>query len=80
VSSRTRALNAYRGADRAFILRFINAGTVQRTTSGKGMKPANRGTIEGKGFFGKVARPAVQSAGTRLVTGIEKVLKDKAGR
>lgn len=68
ISPRTKQVNAYRGKDRAFILRFISQGTVTRTagTRGSGMKKANRGKIDAKKFFAPAAESQIQAAAARL--------------
>jgi hypothetical protein len=75
VSSRTRQINAYRGKDRAFILRFINAGTSERST-----RFGRRGSIAGRNFFATAARPAMQEASRTLAATIERMIIDAADR
>jgi hypothetical protein len=79
VSQRTREINGYRGVNRAFILRFQNSGTGQRTTNRGKIRPANRGSISAKMFFPATANPAIEEAGRNLVASIEKMLQEKAG-
>lgn len=68
ISARTKQVNAYRGKDRAFILRFISQGTVIRTagTRGSGMKEANRGRLKAKKFFAPAAESQIKAAAARL--------------
>nr|DAD88012.1 MAG TPA: hypothetical protein [Siphoviridae sp. ctYJD4] len=54
-SERTEQIDGYWGRDRAFILRFINKGTIERVafkrTRSKSGRTANRGIISARGFF-----------------------------
>lgn len=74
VSDRTKQVNAYRGVDRAFILRFNNQGTQTRTT-----KFGNRGLIPAGDFFGNLSETAMSKANTRLTSRIEKLIRQVAG-
>ena len=49
-SARTEALETYYGADRSFVLRFLNSGTVSR-----GTRYGNRGAIAARNWFTNVA-------------------------
>lgn len=54
-SERTEQIDGYWGRDRAFILRFINKGTIERVafkrTRSKSGRTTNRGIISARGFF-----------------------------
>lgn len=69
ISARTIEINSYRGKDRAFILRFINDGTEQRTAYTKNRsrnnKVANRGEIGARGFF-SVATSSMSKASKKI--------------
>ena len=54
-SRRTEDLLTYQGADRAFILRYINQGTKTRTS-----RFGNRGSIQGNNWFGQASRHALE--------------------
>lgn len=56
-SQRTEQIDSYYGADRGFILRFLNAGTSQRTT-----RFGNRGSISAHNWFGPVSKQQVELA------------------
>lgn len=81
VSQRTMQINRYSGADRAFILRFLNSGTknpreVERpSTSGRGSRSTwgRRGGIEGKNFFAQL-ESAAMSAGEHASKKIEAII------
>jgi hypothetical protein len=77
ISKRTRELNAYRGENRNFILKFLNAGTANRITNGGTMRPASRGSLSGSGFFAAAADPGIEQASGNLVAAIEKMLVEK---
>ena len=81
VSQRTMQINRYSGADRAFILRFLNSGTknpreVERPSlSGRGSRSTwgRRGGIEGKNFFAQL-ESAAMSAGEQASKKIEAII------
>jgi len=56
-SARTEQIDSYYGSDRGFILRFVNAGTAQRTT-----RYGNRGSISGKQWFDPASAKAINEA------------------
>ena len=78
-SQRTIAVDNYEGADRAFILRFINQGTIGRTagTRFKKIKPAYRGYLSAKRFFDR-AEPAMKQASANLGTELGKIIEQKS--
>lgn len=80
-SRRTEQVEGYQGRDRAFILRFINQGTVIRSaftrTKSKNGKTANRGALSGKGFF-SVSDTAMSQAADTLGKRIEKLIVEEA--
>ena len=57
-SRRTEDLLTYMGADRGFILRFINSGTPNRSTNGI----RNVGQIAGNNWFGPIAQRELEHA------------------
>lgn len=61
VSESTQRINSYGPHDRGFILRFLNSGTVERTT-----RYGNRGSIEARAWFEPTAEPAMQEAIEKL--------------
>lgn len=69
-SRRTIDLLTYRGADRGFILRFLNAGTVTRQSH-----LGNRGSIAARNFFGNNSQQAMQKAADQLGTLIDELIK-----
>lgn len=70
-SARTEALETYFGADRSFVLRFINAGTVTRTT-----KYGNRGAIAARNWFANDAPHEMDLAAENLSAVIEEELAE----
>lgn len=80
-SKRTQQLNSYYGRSRAFILRWLNAGTKARYAGGrnrrkngvtyvianKGVKKASfRGKVKGKGWFTTTATIEIEKAAERV--------------
>ena len=60
---RTQQVMSYQGADRAFILRFINQGTSQRIAGTRGGHlSGNRGSIAARNFFSTSSHKAMQQA------------------
>lgn len=57
-SRRTEDLLTYMGADRGFILRFLNEGTPNRSTNGI----RNVGQIAGNNWFGPMAQRELEHA------------------
>ena len=60
-SSRTEQMEAYFGADRAFILRWIDNGTAQRVSA-----YGNRGAIQPRRWFNSASTAAMQTASTEF--------------
>ena len=80
VSQRTMQINRYSGADRAFILRFLNSGTKPReverpSASGRGSRSSwgRRGSIQGRNFFAQL-ESAATSAGEQASKKIEAII------
>ena len=69
-SPRTEDLLTYQGADRGFILRFLNAGTDVRESS-----VGNRGSIAPRNFFASSSQKAMEKAAEQLDTLIEDLIK-----
>lgn len=68
-SERTMQIDSYEGADRGFILRFLNAGTVKRET-----RYGNRGSLSARHWFGRSAAFQLDAAATRVAEEIEALL------
>lgn len=60
-SARTEQIDGYWGADRGFILRFVNSGTDDRLT-----RYGNRGRITPRNWFGSASQNEMESAAGRL--------------
>ena len=77
-SERTNQVDSYYGSDRGFILRFINAGTTRRLagTRSKTMKPANRGRIKERNWFGTSSITALNKAADDLDTLITRAIDE----
>lgn len=69
-SRRTEDLLTYQGADRGFILRFLNAGTGDRES-----RIGNRGAIAPRNFFANSSRKAMEQAAEQLDRLIEELIK-----
>ncbi len=76
-SKRTQQIDSYQGRDRAFILRFINKGTGERTaftrTRSTNGKVASRGALRGTGFF-SVSDVAVGQSAQTLARELEQMI------
>ena len=71
-SRRTEDLLTYQGADRGFILRFLNAGTSDRES-----RIGNRGNISARSFFATSSQQAMEKAAEQLDTLIEDLIKQE---
>jgi hypothetical protein len=71
-SRRTEDLLTYQGADRGFILRFLNAGTSDRES-----RVGRRGSIAARNFFATSAQSAMEKAAAQLDTLIEDLIKQE---
>lgn len=60
-SARTNQIDGYIGSDRGFILRFMNAGTVERET-----RYGRRGSIRARNWFGTSSAFAMNTAAGKL--------------
>ena len=73
---RTQQVMSYQGADRAFILRFINQGTSQRIAGTRGGHlTGNRGSIAARNFFSTSSHRALQQAAADLDKMIDDMIK-----
>lgn len=71
-SERTMMLESYIGSDRGFVLRFLNAGTQQRSTI-----YGNRGSIATRNFFGNRSHADMEKAAQNLETLIDELIKQE---
>ena len=77
-SSRTEDMMSYQGAERAFILRFLNAGTTERTAGTRGGRlRGNRGSISARNFFSSNSQTAMQKAAEQLAFLIDSMIKQE---
>lgn len=75
-SQRTEQVMSYQGADRAFILRFLNAGTDVRTAGSRGGRlSGNRGRIKARNFFSNSSHTAMQKAADELSKLIDELVR-----
>ena len=73
---RTQQVMSYQGADRAFILRFLNQGTSQRIAGTRGGHlSGNRGSIAARNFFSTSSHRAMQQAAADLDKLIDDMIK-----
>ena len=70
VNERTFDLKHYGGADRGFILRFINGGTDNRQT-----KYGNRGSITQTNWFAQNAPKHIQAAAAQVAEAVNEYIK-----
>ena len=71
-SLRTMQVDSYEGVDRGFILRFQNAGTVDRET-----RFGNRGSLRARHWFGRSSAFQMDAAASRVAEEIEKMLQQE---
>jgi hypothetical protein len=71
-SERTMQIDSYEGADRGFILRFQNAGTVERET-----RYGKRGSLRARHWFGISSAFQMDAAASRVAEEIEKLLQQE---
>ena len=71
-SQRTDDLMHYAGPDRGFILRFVNAGTIPRTT-----RYGNRGSISARNFFGNRSHQEMRNAADNISRLIDELIKQE---
>ena len=69
---------SYDGSDRAFILRFMNAGTDVRDAGTRGGRlSGNRGRIAPRNFFSTSSHTAMQQAASELTKLIDDLIKQE---
>lgn len=68
---RTEDLLTYAGKDRAFILRFLNSGTPNRSTNGV----RNVGQIAARGWFDNASHKAIQHAAEQFELLLDELIK-----
>lgn len=71
-SLRTMQVESYEGKDRAFILRFLNAGTSERET-----RYGNRGSLPARNWFATSSTLQMDTAARMVVEDIEKLLSEE---
>lgn len=80
-SDRTNQVDGYRGADRAWLLRIVNQGTVNGSrlagTRGTLKKTANRGELTAKRFFDR-AEGGMRAASQSLAAELGKIIEKRA--
>ena len=75
---RTNTVMHYQGADRAFVLRFLNAGTQRREAGTRGGRlSGNRGSIRARNFFADSSHRAMQQAADQLAKLIDDLIKQE---
>ncbi len=75
---RTQQVMDYQGADRAFILRFLNAGTDTRTAGTRnGVLSGNRGRIKARNFFKTSSQSAMEKAAEQLGGLIDEMIRNE---
>jgi tRNA(Met) C34 N-acetyltransferase TmcA len=65
-------IDSYEGADRGFILRFQNAGTVERET-----RYGSRGSLRARHWFGISSAFQMDAAASRVAEEIENLLQQE---
>ena len=88
-SERTKQLEGYEGADRGFILRFINAGASNRAirsyadSSGTRhdllthAKGGSRGNISARNWFGQASQQALENASASMQDFIDQIINEE---
>ena len=88
-SERTKQLEGYEGADRGFVLRFINAGASNRAirsyTDSSGTrhdllthaKGGSRGNISARNWFGQASQQALESASASMQEFIDQIINEE---
>ncbi len=77
-SQRTEDIMSYQGADRAWILRILNAGTSQREAGTRGGRiGGNRGSIAPRNFFATSSHTAMQQAAEELTKLIDELIQQE---
>lgn len=71
-SQDTMRIESYEGVDRGFILRFINAGTVERET-----RFGKRGSLRDRNWFGRSSAFQMDAAASRIAEEIENMLQQE---
>ena len=87
---RTKALQSYWGADRGFVLRFLNDGTRKRSIRNfainekrkvdkwnKNPNTGNRGSITARNWFGSASYQALQNAAANLTAMVEQLIAER---
>lgn len=89
MSQRTKDLISYAGADRAFVLRFINSGTQDRVVNfnyresrktdkwNRHPNTGNRGKILSRNFFGDRSHREMENAAENLTKLIDELIKNE---
>lgn len=71
-SERTMQIDSYEGVDRGFILRFQNAGTVERET-----RFGKRGSLSARHWFGRSSAFQLDTAASEVAAEIERMLQQE---
>lgn len=71
-STETMRYMSYEGADRGFILRFLNAGTSERET-----RYGKRGALAARNWFGRSSAFQLDAAASRVAQEIETLLQQE---
>ena len=74
-SRETLRYQSYEGVDRGFILRFLNAGTVERDT-----RFGSRGSLRARHWFGTSSAFQMDAAASRIAEEIESLLQKEFHR
>ena len=75
---RTQQVMDYQGADRAFVLRFLNAGTIRRTAGTRGgILSGNRGSIGAYNLFARHSRSVMQYIDQEITREFNELLNGK---
>lgn len=71
-SERTMQIDSYEGVDRGFVLRFQNAGTVERET-----RFGKRGSLSARHWFGRSSAFQLDTAASEVAAEIERMLQQE---
>lgn len=71
-SERTMQIDSYEGVDRGFVLRFQNAGTIERET-----RFGKRGSLSARHWFGRSSAFQLDTAASEVAAEIERMLQQE---
>ena len=78
--SRTKQMMEYQGADRGFVLRFLNSGTSKRTAGTRGgILSGNRESISARNWFISAGQHGMNEAAQYIIQEIDRLIAEEFG-